>query len=253
MLIWAFTGLLVLVRLMAVTTTAPIFGSRHIGLWPRLVIAAGLTVVVLPIIPPAAVSPNPIELGQACISEALTGAMLGFGMTILFTSATAAGGLIGQLAGLQLFGNVDPHSGSSESATGQLFRIVSIAVFALLGGLELILAGVLDSLATLPIGTTISSENWIWLLTGLLQQSFLLILRCVAPSVAAMFIATYLIGMLNRTFPSMNAMGIGLSSNLVIMLLAVFLTLGGTMWLLVDDMHHATTWLNNTFRQLVTH
>ena len=78
----------------------------------------------------------------------------------------------------------------------------------------------------------------------------MLVLRCIAPTVVAMLIATYVVGMLNRTFPSMNTMGIGLGSNLVVMLLAVFLTLGGTMWLMVDDMQHAPEWMNATLEQM---
>ncbi len=252
MLYMLITGLLIWVRLLAVTFTAPILGNRHVGIWPRLVIAAGLTMVVSPIVAAVQLPVTPIEFGEAVLSEALIGAMLGLGMTILFAAATAAGNVVGQMAGIQLFAGADQSTEISGSSLGQLLGLLSIAVFALMGGIELVMSGVLDSFAALPLGTSLEIQNLVGMTTQLLQQSFVLVLRCIAPSVVAMFIATYVIGMISRTFPSMNSMGVGLSSNLVIMLLAMFLTLGGTMWLLVGDMQQATEWMNSTMEQIAS-
>lgn len=249
MLVWACTALLVLIRLLSATMTAPLLGHRHVGIWPRVMITAGLTMAVLPLVPTTEIPCTPVAIGEACLTEALFGALLGLGMTILFASAAAAGSVIGQMAGLQLLADTDPEFGGSPLT--RLMALLSLAVFAAMGGMELLLSGVLDSIAAIPIGTTISADQIRWLLVELLRQSFLLILRCIAPPLAAMLVATYVIGMVQRSFPGLNSMGIGLTSNLVIMLLAVLLTLGGTMWLLIDDMQHASQWVNITIRQLV--
>ena len=73
------------------------------------------------------------------------------------------------------------------------------------------------------------------LVVDLCRQSFLLTLRGVAPGVAAMLISTLVIGMINRAYPQFNLLSLGISSNLLVMLVALLFTVGGCVWLFVDD------------------
>ena len=76
-------------------------------------------------------------------------------------------------------------------------------------------------------------------LVQLLQQSFSLAVRGVGPAIAALMITTLTVGFISRSMPQLNMLQIGLNSNLLVLWLAIFLTLGGCIWLFVDDIQSA--------------
>ena len=116
-----------------------------------------------------------------------------------------------------------------------LIGLAAACVFVLSGGLELALSSMLDSFTALPIGNSLSGENAVNLVTSILHQSFELTIRAIAPAIAALLVSTLVIGMVARSLPQLNLVQIGLSTNTGLMLTAAFLTLGGCVWLVMDD------------------
>jgi len=216
--------------------TAPILGSRAVGLRTRLAIAAMLVMLAMPLVHVPAEFSNQTPTGADWLpfifSEAAIGITLGLGVTIMFSAAAAAGTVIGQMTGLQLG---ETGGGDSQSPVSRFFHIVSIAVFALIGGPALVVTGILDTFIQIPLTTTLADGPMVSMATELLQQSFMLTLRAIGPVMIALFVSNIVIGLISRTYPLMNLLGLGLSSNLVVMFLAIFLSLGGTVWLFVDD------------------
>ena len=233
----AVVFLLALFRVSAVVMTAPVLGSRSVPFKFRIVIALLLTLTAIPLIDGSAIdSTEPKLLGAAILSEVIIGLLLGIGVMIVFAAAQIAGTVISQMAGIQLSDSLDPNTGQSASPVSQLFGVLSLAAFALVGGPELVVSAMLDTFVELPLGRSLETSNVLSLVAELLQQSFLLTLRAVAPAIAALMISTLVIGLISRTYPQMNLLGLGLSSNLMVMLLAIFFTLGGSVWLFVDDL-----------------
>ena len=241
----AVTFLLVTCRVTAMSMTAPLLGSRAVGRLPRLAISLAVTLVVVPLVPSVNIADS-AELGSAVLSELLIGALLGLGVAIMFSAAQMAGIVLGQLAGLQMADQVDPNNGHSTTPLGQLFGILSLAVFALIDGPDMVVAACLETFVGLPLGVSLKANEVIPLLTELLQQSLVLTLRGVGPGVAALLVSSWVIGLIGRAFPQVNMLPIGLNSQLVFMLLAVFLTLGGSMWLFIDDWQQTIDVINTT-------
>lgn len=229
-------SILVFVRILAVTMTAPILGSRIVELKTRLAVAAMLMMLAMPLVHVPSDLMNETLTGSGWIpfifSEAAIGITLGLGVTIMFSAASAAGTVIGQMTGLQLG---ETGGADSQSPVGRFFHIVSIAAFALIGGPALVVTAMLDTFIQIPLTTTLAEGPMIAMVTDLLQQSFMLTLRAIGPVLIALFVSNIVIGLISRTYPQMNLLGLGLGSNLVVMLMAVFLSLGGTVWLFVDD------------------
>ena len=245
--------LLALARISAAVMTAPVLGSRTVPIRFRLVLALLLTMASLPLIGAGdlAIDATDAQFDYVAmmLSEVTIGAMLGFGVLIVFSAAQIAGTVIGQMAGIQIAGNFDPQSGESTSSVSQLFGILSLAAFALIGGPELVITATLDTFANVPIGTSLHSTTVFPLLGDLLQQSFILTLRGVAPAVAALMISTLVIGLVSRTYPQMNLLGLGLSSNLLVMFLAICFKLGGCVWLFVDDLQQIMALIQDSISQ----
>ena len=239
--------ILVFVRIVAVTFTAPILGSRAVGLRSRIAIAVMLMMLTMPLVqvPPELMADSAKGVVAArwipfIFSEAAIGITLGLGVSIMFAAASAAGTTIGQMTGLQLgeTGGLD-----SQSPISRFFHVISIAAFALIGGPALVVTAMLDTFIQIPITTTLDQQPMIELVTQLLQQSFMLTLRAIGPVVIALLAANIVMGIISRTYPQMNLLGLGLSSNMIVMFMAIFLSLGGTVWLFVDDIESTIQFL----------
>jgi len=237
-------SILVFVRIVAVTMTAPILGSQVVGFRTRIAIAAMLMMLTMPLvqIPPelSVESANGAQWLPFIFSEAAIGITLGLGVSIMFAAASAAGTAIGQMTGLQLG---ETGGQDSQSPISKFFHVVSIAAFALIGGPALVVTAMLDTFIQIPITTTLAQQPMLEMATELLQQSFMLTLRAIGPVIIALMASNIVIGIISRTYPQMNLLGLGLSSNLVVMFMAVFLSLGGTVWLFVDDIESTIQFL----------
>ena len=245
--------ILVFVRIVAVTMTAPILGSRVVGFRSRIAIAAMLMMLTMPLVqvPPelSAEGDNVARWLPFIFSEAAIGITLGLGVSIMFAAASAAGTVIGQMTGLQLG---ETGGQDSQSPISRFFHVVSIAAFALIGGPALVVTAMLDTFIQIPITTTLAQQPMIELVTQLLQQSFMLTLRAIGPVVIALLAANIVMGIISRTYPQMNLLGLGLSSNMVVMFMALFLSLGGTVWLFVDDIESTTQFIKDGIHNAAT-
>lgn len=243
-------SILVFIRILAVTMTAPILGSRIVELKTRLAITALLMMLAMPLVHvPADLMTETFATSSwlpFIFSEAAIGITLGLGVTIMFSAASAAGTVVGQMTGLQLG---ETGGGGSQSPVSQFFHIVSIAAFALIGGPALVVTAMLDTFIQIPLTTTLGESPMMAMVTDLLQQSFMLTLRAIGPVLIALFVSNIVIGLISRTYPQMNLLGLGLGSNLVVMFMAVFLSLGGTVWLFVDDIETTIDFVNQGLQE----
>ena len=243
--------LLLLTRVTCVVMTAPIFGSRTVPMKIRLLLAVFFSLAAFPLgTTKVSLAPNLSDLWTAVSSELVIGILLGLGVSILFAAAQVAGSVIGQLAGVQWPTQTETESGEPISAVSQLFAMLSLAAFALIGGPELVLGSLLESCVQLPLGTSLNNTSVVALLTELLQQSFLLTLRGVGPAVAALMISTIVIGMIGRAYPQMNMLGLGLSSNQLVLFLAISLTMSGCVWLFVDDLSEFVALIQSRIKEM---
>lgn len=238
-----FLFLLVLTRILAMVFAAPVLGSKSLPFFVRGLLAVLIAIAAFPLIlenqPPASLDLGVSEFTGALLSEAIIGALIGLGVLIVYSAAEMVGTVIGQMAGIQLDGFGGSESfGSSPAA--KIFGVTSAAVFVAIQGPEMLVGGVLDTFASIEIGHSISTASALPLLTILLQQSFVLMLKAVGPAIVALMVSTVVLGMVSKSIPQLNIFNVGLSSNMVVMFLAVFLTLGGCLWLFVNDVQQTT-------------
>ena len=235
--------LLVFARIAGLVFTAPLLGSRAVGIWNRCAITILLTIVSCSSLTLSGTGgligadlTMTGELVSQALSEVCIGVALGLGTLIIFSSAHMAGSILGQLAGLSFFGSLDPTSGENGSSVATLFGLTSMAAFVLMNGPEMVVSSVLHSFTTLPAGTATDPTGLLELVPELLQQSFILALGGIGPGIAAIFATSLAFGFVCRVFPQMNLTALAIGSNTAMMFGAIFLTLGGCMWLFMDDL-----------------
>jgi flagellar biosynthetic protein FliR len=240
-MVLVYCFLLVAARIAALVLAAPILGSRCLPFTARLTVVLTAALAVLPVV--AGQSSSAERLAEArstdlipmLFSEALIGSLLGLCVLITCFAAQMVGDALGHLAGIQTDLQSDEGIMLGSSPTSRLLALVSLAVFVLIGGPELALGGIFDSFSNLPVGTAFSQRSAFELLVSILRQSFLLTLKAICPAIAATWICMFAISMISRSLPHLNLPQIGLAANMSVLLLAVFLTLGGCVWLFVID------------------
>lgn len=230
-------GSLAWVRITAMLFTAPVLGNKSIPFRFKVLLSIVLTTVAFPLINQT--GSLAVEIDQwptAALGELTIGIFLGLGVKVVFAAAQMAGTVISQMAAIQM-GAGEQMEGAGGTPVSQLFGVLSVAAFVLMSGPEYLVGATLDTFVAVPIGSELALDNLSSLLIELLRQSFLLTLRGVAPAVTAMLISTIVIGLVARNFPQINLLNLGLTSNLCVMFLALFFTLGGCVWLFADDFH----------------
>ena len=230
-----WVGTLVTIRVSAMIFTAPVLGHRAVPFRLRLVLGGMLALLATPLVLARNTEPPAVDDWLPAASSELTiGLALGLGVSLVYYAAQMAGTVISQMAAIPL--GEAAGSSAPEGPVGGLFGILSAAAFVLLGGPEWLVSATLGTFEYLPLGVSLRSESVIDLIVELLRQSFLLTLRGVGPAVAAMLASTLVIGLISRNYPQINLLNLGLTTNLTVMWLAIFFTVGGCIWLFADDL-----------------
>ncbi len=220
--------MLVLARVSGLVMTAPVFGSAEVPARVRALLAVGLSVLITPLYWGLSV-PATGDLVQFTIlmaAEGLLGVTIGVGVMLLFAGIQIAGQVIGQLSGMQLADVFNPGFDSGVPVFSQLFYLVSLAVFVIIGGHRLVIHSLLDTFRILPPGTGGVSSSLVETMSVLMAQSFSLGVRAAAPAMAALLLATLLLALIGRTLPQLNVMALGFSVNALLTLAVLSVSLG---------------------------
>ncbi len=232
--------LLVGIRLTALTWSAPLLGHHAVPVWIRLGLAGILTLGTVfvglpPDLPPGALSTG--LLGHV-LTEALIGLLLGLSISLLLAAGEIMGEIISQMAGVAP-GEPD-ESGDVASPATRLIGLLTIVLFILARGPEYLVGGVLESLQSIPPGSTWQDSSLLPLLGELVRQSLGLAIRGIGPAVAALLTATAAVHLFQRVIPGSGLSGIGPSMGMFAFAIAMFLTVSGGLWLV--DGHWEEGW-----------
>ena len=232
---------LVLARVSGLMFAGPPLGGSEI---PKQV-RAFLTVVMAVLVAPAqwnvAVEAPPALAGHllAIGGELLIGYTLGFGMTILFSGVLLAGQIVGQLSGMTLADVYNPGFDADIPLFSQLFYLVALAVFFVVGGHRLLMAGLLETFVAIPPGGAGLDMSLADMLVTMVGESFSLGIRLAAPAIVAGLLASLVLGCISRTLPQLNAMALGFGLNALTTFSVLSISLGSMVWVFRDEIEPA--------------
>jgi flagellar biosynthesis protein FliR len=238
---WLILFTFVFARVAGLTMTAPIFGTNDVPMRVRVVLAAALAMVVLPLQGQSAVGgygslPHyALMLGV----EAAIGACLGLGVLVLLHSMTLAGELVAQSSGLGLAEVFDPGIEENVPLFSRLMFLTGVAIFLCIGGHRMVMAGLLDTFRTIPPGSGELPNSLADGFVTLVAQSFSLGVRVAAPVVTSLLLATLILGLIGRTLPQLNIFALGFGLNSLLALAATALALGTMLWAFQDQIEPA--------------
>jgi flagellar biosynthetic protein FliR len=241
---------LVLSRVSGLLMTAPIYGTTEVPARIRGLLAFSLALLITPLQTLKLANPPQTLIDFALLvgGEILVGVTIGVGITILFSGVQVAGQVISQMSGLQMADVYNPGFDSSVSVFSQLLFYVALGVFVIIDGHRRVMGALLDTFSWLPPGGSGMPETVTETLTTLIAQSFVLGVRAAAPAMAALLVATLILGLISRTLPQLNIMTLGFGLNSLITLGAICLSIGTVAWTFQDQVEPVLTSLLEALR-----
>lgn len=201
---------LVLVRVASMVGTAPALGNARVPNQVKIGLAAMLTLVLYPVLPPFPADWDTGRLALAAIFEAMVGAALGAAASAALAAAAAAGELLDAQAGLGNATLIDPsHAGSApQPILASLFGGVMVLV-ALKADLHLeLVRGVALSFRFVPLGGVGLDSgiplDLVRLLTLAGTGFFAAVAAMTAPILIGMLALEVIGALLSRVLPGLN-------------------------------------------------
>ncbi|PBI95910.1 Flagellar biosynthetic protein FliR [Variovorax boronicumulans] len=207
---WLVAFLWPFVRMLAMVSTAPVFGEPWATRQVKVGIAAVLTLVISPTIGPLPAVPVVSAGGfWILVQQVLIGAAMGFSMRLIFTAVLAAGEYIGLQMGLSFASFFDPMSHGSTMVVSRLLNMLAMLIFMALDGHLLMLEALAASFHTLPIANApLVAGGWMFLVLagGDIFASGLLL---ALPLITALLTLNLAMGILNRASPQFSIFAVG--------------------------------------------
>ena len=200
----------------------------------RLALVLGLSIVALPAARAAAPAPtgNPLLIVAA---EAVVGLGLGAAVAAALAAAAWAGGLLGSVSGLSWADEFGGEPGGDAAAdVGGMARLawwLAASGFLAAGGHLAIVAGVIDGLRTLPVGTVLetAAPRLVPLAAQLPALALALALSLAIPALVAVITFHVVAAICLRTVRFAPGQGLLQAAAALVLLAAVIL--GGDAWI----------------------
>ena len=229
---------LTLSRISGLVMIAPVFGSADVPVRIRGLLALALALVILPTNWGSS-PPEPatlLDFLTMVATEVILGFALGAGVWLLLMGVQLGGMLVSQASGLSLADVFNPNLDSSTPVLGHFLYLIATAIFLTIGGHRALIAALLESFSTVPLGQSPLTLMLPEMLNDITAQSFNLAIRVAAPGVAALLLATVVLGMIGRALPQLNVMIVGVGLNAMLAAGVLALSMGTMAWAFQDEL-----------------
>jgi flagellar biosynthesis protein FliR len=198
-----------------------------------LVMAAGMCSSVAP---PARLPQTVWALTLGIGGEMAFGFAMGMVLSFTFIAAQWAGEMIGQQMGLNISEVFDPMYGGGGSLVGDLYFMLTLVVFLMIGGHRQMVHGIFLSFESLPLLSLGIDGPLLDTLVGLFQSCMVLAIRLAAPMFVTMLVVDVALGCIGKTMPQINVMTAGLSIRSILGMVVILVGLSLTTEVLETDL-----------------
>lgn len=196
-------------RILALLSAAPLFGSRGIPVSVKIGVSFLITIIVAPIIPAVPnVAPASTEGLFILLQQLIIGFAMGLAVKMVMSAMEMAGHIIGLQMGLGFATFFDPQNATQVPLMGQFLSVTATLLFLALNGHLMVIAAMVDSFQTLPIGTPMAMQSFKALATTG-ADIFSWGLQIAMPVIAALMLVNLALGVLTRAAPQLNIFAVG--------------------------------------------
>lgn len=214
-----------LIRISAMFVAVPLFSLRGVPPRVRLILAAAMTLVVMPLLPAfPPVDMFSYEGMRVAVQQVLIGLVIGFIVQLVFAAIAFAGQSIALSMGLGFASMVDPQSGQQVPVISQIYTMTGTLIFLSLDGHLLLIKMLLDSFMSLPIGPDGLAKADLWSVIAWSSRMFAGGLLLAMPLMISLLLVNIGFGVATRAAPQLNIFSVGFPATLMLGLILVWLT-----------------------------
>jgi flagellar biosynthetic protein FliR len=231
---------LVLARVSPLFLLAPLFSSKLLPARARGIVAVGLALGIAPIAMNAsgeAVLPTEVfELGGLVLKEMLVGLGFAFALAALFAAIQVAGSLLDTLIGFSFGALVDPVTGTAGGVLNQLYALVGVMIFVVIGGDAWVIQGLARSYEAIPLADAPAIGSLVEGAQVAYSGIFAAAIEVCAPVLIAVVLCDVGFGLVNRVVPQLNVFAVGFPAKVLVGLVLVGASLPFVAGWLGDEM-----------------
>ncbi len=214
---WMVAFLWPFVRMLALISTAPVFGESLVQRQVKVGLAALLTIAIGPTLDPMPVIPVVSAAGVwILMQQIIIGAAMGFSMRMVFASVQAAGEFVGLQMGLSFASFFDPSNGGNTMVLSRLLNVLATLIFLAVDAHLMVIVTLAESFRALPIADApLAAIGWrVLVLAG--STIFSAGLMLALPLITILLTINLAMGLLNRASPQLSIFAVGFPLTLLV-------------------------------------
>ena len=223
---WLAAFIFPLARILALITSAPIFGNKQVPARLKVGLAFMITIIIAPTLNiPTDIDPASAQGLFILMQQIVAGLVIGFSMQLIFTAVEMAGDLAGMQMGLGFASFYDPQHATFTPIVAQFLGFLATLIFLAADGHLYMLAAVSDSFRDFPIGASVPSANAFRTVAEWGGAMFSHALQFALPLIGALLIANLALGILTRSAPQLNIFAVGFPITIAVGFATLMLTI----------------------------
>lgn len=237
---WVAGLALPLFRISGLLMTMMVIGTQSVPARLRMALALALTVMALPVLPPA---PKVDLVGLSgyylVVQESLIGIILGFVSRLLFQIFVIGGQLVAMQSGLGFASMVDPVNGLSVPVVSQFYLMLATLLFILFNGHLFMIELIVESFTSLPIGQGIALPG----IEAVVHWGRIMFAGALMMALAAalsLLMINLAFGVMTRAAPQLNLFALGFPITMITGMAIIWITLAGFLTHFETDYREAT-------------
>lgn len=220
--------ILVFARIGAALMILPVFGEGYVLARARLVTALALAVMLTPVLraslPP--VDGFDASFAGLVVGEVVHGLFLGSFVRLGIMALSVAGTAFAMQMGLGAANFFDPSAGAQTALPGNLLTAAGLMTLLLLDGHHAMLAGLVASYETLPLGAGVAAGDMAAAMARGSADAMVLGVQMAMPITVAAVLLYAVLGMMSRLVPTLQVMFVAMPAQILIGLAVLGLSLG---------------------------
>lgn len=213
-----------MLRISALLLTAPLFSVAAVPRRIRVLLGLALTWFIYPLHDWPVVDPVSAAGVVEIVNQIFIGCVMGLVLQVVVAAVVVAGQAISNAIGLSMATLIDPSLGNVP-VLSQFLLIMAILIFVGTGGHLMLVAVLLQSFSSVPIGESLlNQETWGRLLTWS-SMMFTGALLMALPVMAVLLVINAGLGVVTRAAPSLNIFAVGFPAMMLVGIVTLMLTM----------------------------
>jgi flagellar biosynthetic protein FliR len=204
---------------------APVFSLQAVTVRIRILLALALSVMVYPMFEWPVIDPLSAPGLLEILNQLVIGVFMGLMLQIVTAAVVVSGQAVSNAMGLSMASLIDPNLGNVP-VIAQFLLILSTLIFVSLGGHTMLLALVIESFSSLPVGRSLIDQIAYGQLVSWSSMMFLGAVLTALPVMVTLLFISVGLGVVTRAAPSLNIFSVGLPATIVAGFFVLIVSLG---------------------------